>query len=196
MQDGGHAGGDLLAGLEPVAPLEHAGRAAVLASHQGQCRRPLGPLTAERLDPLVGVLELGDGRPPVGEDDGLLGGRPPGRRDGQDLAHPLRERVGDRVPGRGHAQAEPAEVRLLVVVVVPAAVLAHQVEREHGAGGKRDVLLGDEDRLAIGVAAAGAGVDAPGGVVLAVDGELDPAGHPLAARPSSKLDSRSRSSFA
>ena len=183
VQEGGHTGGDLLAGLEPVAPLEHRRRAALLASHQGQRGRSLGPLLEEGLDPLVGLLEFGDDRPPVGEDDGLLGGRPPGGRDGQDLPHPLGERVGDRVLGRGHAQAEPAEVGLLVVVVVPASVLAHEAEREDRAGGEGDVLLGDEDRLSVGVATAGAGVDAPGGVLLAVDGELDPAGDPLAARP-------------
>ena len=124
---------------------------------------------------VVGLLEFGDGRPPVGEDDGLLGGRPPGGGMARISRTLPRERVGDRVLGGRHAQAEPAEVALLVVVVVPAAVLAHQVERQDRAGGEGDLLLGDEDRLTVRVAAAGAGVDAPGGVLLAVDGEFDPA---------------------
>ena len=53
---------------------------------------------------------------------------------------------------------------------------------QHAAVGQLDRLLGHEDRLARHVAAAGAGVDAPGRLVLAVDGERDRPGDALLAR--------------
>ena len=87
-RNGGHAGRDRLAGLEKVAALEHrwSSRGSSRAS-KVSCRRAVGPLLPERLDPLVGLLQLGHGRPPVAEDGGRLGGRALGRRDGEDLAH-------------------------------------------------------------------------------------------------------------
>ena len=50
-----------------------------------------------------------------------------------------------------------------------------QLERQHRPVREGDRLLEHEDGLARHVAAAGAGVDAPGRVVLAVDGERRPA---------------------
>ena len=50
------------------------------------------------------------------------------------------------------------------------------MELQHCAVGEGDVGGGDEDGLAILIAAARASIDAPGGVLLAIDGEFDRAG--------------------
>src|SRR5262249_8309812 len=98
--------------------------------------------------------------------------------DRQDLAHGPGQRVGLGVGRVGDGEPEPAEVVVLVVVAVPAAGVLLQVEGEDRAVGVLDRLLGDEDRLARLVATAGAGVDAPGRPLLAVEGERHRAGHP------------------
>src|SRR4030095_16151675 len=85
-------------------------------------------------------------------------------------------------PRRGrHREPEAAEVVVHVVVRVPAAVLLAQVEREERAAREAQRPLRHEDGLAVLVAPAGARVDAPRGVILAVDRVLDGARHALLA---------------
>src|SRR6185295_19581484 len=86
------------------------------------------------------------------------------------------QRVGLRRRGARHRQPEAPEIAVLVVVAVPAAVVLLQEKDQDRAALIGDGLLGDEDRLARMVAAARADVDAPGGLVLAVDRERHRAG--------------------
>src|SRR5439155_13896391 len=90
-----------------------------------------------------------------------------------------RQRVGFGPRRRRHRQAEPAEVVVLVVVTVPAAVVLRDVERQHRAGEVADRMFGGEDRLSRLVASAGAGVGPPGSVVVTVDRERYRAGDTL-----------------
>src|SRR6185436_14123865 len=83
------------------------------------------------------------------------------------------------IGGGSDREPEAAEVAVLIVVAVPAAVILLQVEGDRRPAGEAHRLLGHEDRLARLVAAAGADVDAPGRVVLAVDRERDGAREPL-----------------
>ena len=115
----------------------------------------------------------------MAEDHQVLKGRALLLGDRQRGADGRRQRVRHGTRGRRHRQAEPAEVAVLVIVGVPAAVVLLQVERQDRARGERQRLLGREHRLARHVAAAGAGVDAPGGLLLAIDGEGGGAGDPL-----------------
>ena len=73
-----------------------------------------------------------------------------------------RQRIGDGILGDGDREAEAAEVVVLIVVAVPAAVVLDKLEREPHAAGRFERLLEHEHRLARHVAAAGADVDAPG----------------------------------
>ena len=87
-----------LAGLEEVAALEQVRLARLVSrSCEHQLRRALGMLLPERLDPVVGLLPLGHGRPPVAEDGRRSG---PAVRLSAGIARISRTRRGHRV-GRG-----------------------------------------------------------------------------------------------
>ena len=152
---------------------------------QHQLRRPFRMLLPERLDPVVGLVPLRHGRSPVAEDGAALRRGCGWRWDRQDLA----ER--DAAPGRPSAPgAVVTESRnrprllVLVVVAVPAAVVLCR----GGTSGSRprretrSAFPAVKTALRGMVAPARADVDAPGGLVLAVDGEADRPGHPLACR--------------
>ena len=83
--------------------------------------------------PAFVVLPVGDGRSPVAEHGAACAGVRSFGRDGEDLAHGRGQRVGHGASAVGHREAEAAEVVVLVVVAVPAAVVLHQLEREHRA---------------------------------------------------------------
>src|SRR5437868_1165971 len=70
---------------------------------------------------------------------------------------------------------------VLIVVAIPAAMILGDVERQQRLVRIRDGLLGQEDGFARLVPPAWADVEAPGGFVLAVDGEADRARHALLA---------------
>ena len=58
---------------------------------------------------------------------------------------------------------------VLVIVRVVAAVVLLELEVEHDTIGERERFLGDKDRLARNVAAAGSGVDPPGRVAFSIN---------------------------
>ena len=176
MQERWHAGSHGLRRLEPVAALEDARIAGIVAGHEGEGGRAVGPFLPERFDFVVCGFELRLQRAPIAEDGGDLAGRTLLARNGQDVAHTPGQRVRDRVGGAAHRKAEAAEIVVHVLVAVPAAVIVLEMELQHRAVGEGDVGGGDEDGLAILIAAARASIDAPGGVLLAIDGEFDRAG--------------------
>src|SRR6266542_6359669 len=143
-----------------------------LARHQRRGGDAFGPLFPKRFDLLVDLIELRDGGAPITEDRGYLRGGSFFARDLEDFAHTSRERVGQGVGGAGDAEPEAAKVVVLIVIGVPAAVVLHQAKVEFHAVGERERLFRNENGLARLVAPARTGVDAPGGVVLAVDGKL------------------------
>ena len=124
LRNAGTPGRDGLARLEEVAALEQVRLARASRVLEHELRRALGMLLPEGLDPVVGLLPLGDGRPPVAEDGGRSA---PGVRWSRGIARISRTSRGTRsaaASGRvGHREPEPAEVVVLVVVAVPAAVL-------------------------------------------------------------------------
>ena len=86
LRNAGTPGVNGLARLEEVAALRACACARLLARLENELCGTLGMLLPERLDPVVGVLPVGDGRPPVAEDGGDLrrvGARP----EREDLAH-------------------------------------------------------------------------------------------------------------
>ncbi len=158
--------------LEEIASLAARGSSAAFRVHSStNCDAAFGMLPPERFDRVVGLFPLGNRRPPVAEDRGNLGRRPLFPRDRQDLADVLRQRIGRRVRRVGDRQAEAAQIVVLIVVAVPAAVLLAEGKRQHRAAGKGDRFLRDKDGLTRLVAAAGTDVDAPGRFVVAIDGE-------------------------
>src|SRR5205823_3838791 len=88
----------------------------------------------------------------------------------EDLAHAGGNRVGNDVCPLGDAQAEAAEVVVLVVVRVPAAVVLHEPEIQHDAICESQRLLRNEHSLARLVAPPGPGVDAPGRLLFPING--------------------------
>ena len=183
VQEGGNARGDDLGGLQEVAPHEHVGLARLLPLVEHELGRAFGMLGLEGGDGLVGLLPLGYGGPPVGEDRLLLRGRALVLRQAEGDAHRGGQGIGHRPRSGGDGEAEPPQVVVLVVVAVPAAVVLLQVEIEDRASlVTRDRRLGHEHRLAGLVAQPRAHVDAPGRLVLSVDGEGDGPGHAPALR--------------
>ena len=135
------------------------------------CVVPARMTLPQRLDPPIRFLPLGHGRPPVAEHASPSARRALGGWHRQDRR--ARRPAADRptaFSARGDREAEAAEVVVLVVVAVPAAVILHELERQPHAAGSFERLLEHEHGLARHVAAAGADVDAPGRVVVAVDG--------------------------
>ena len=99
-------------------------------------------LLPERLDPVVGLLPLGHGRPPVAEDGRRLGRRSACSRGMARISRTLCG-SGSAVGVRRGRDREPeaAQVVVLVVVAVPAAVVLRRVERQDRARRERDRLL-------------------------------------------------------
>src|SRR5687767_9439917 len=111
------------------------------------------------------------------EDGGNLGRRSfLARNIRDDLADLFRQRIGSDVRGARYAQAKTAQIVVHVIVAVPAAVILREPEREDRAITEADGFFGNEYGFAVLISAAGAGVDAPGGVVIAIDGHFDRAG--------------------
>ena len=78
---------------------------------------------------------------------------------------------------RGDGETDAAEIVVLVVVTVPAAMILLEIENQSGcAAGIADGLVRIEDGFARLIAQAGAGVDAPAGFVFAINGEFDGTG--------------------
>src|SRR5438874_9442627 len=119
------------------------------------------------------------------EDGRDLRGAAPLARQGENLTQSRWDKVARlqearcRTVGRRDREAEAAEVVVLVVVAVPAAVVLHKVELDLAAIGQLDRLVGHEDGLAGLISPAGADIRAPGGLVLAVDGKFDRPGDAL-----------------
>ena len=153
-----------------------------LALYKRKLRRSLRMALPQRFDPPILLLPFGHGRPPIAEQRRRLLGRSFRGRYLHDRAHIRRQRIGNRILGRRHREAEAAQVVVLIVVAVPAAVVLHELEREPHAAGRFERLVEREHRLARHVAAAGADVDAPGRQIVAVVREFDRPRHaPLAA---------------
>src|SRR5262249_4552237 len=93
-------------------------------------RRPLGMLPPQFFNLRVAVGPLGDRRAPAAEDGCGLPRRTAGRGNCENIADTLRQGVGHSVCGRGDRQAEPAEIMVLVIVAVPAAVVLGYVKRQ------------------------------------------------------------------
>src|SRR5262249_19833293 len=79
-------------------------------------------------------------------------------------------------------ESEAAQVIVLIVVAVPAAVVLSKLEREDGALFKLDRLFEYKHGLSRYVATARTDIDAPGGVVFAVDRVLNSPGDALLPR--------------
>ena len=190
-RNAGTPGRHFLAGAEKVAAVEAMRlRAAASRSISTSCV-VLRMTLPQGLDPPILLLPFGNRRSPVAEHGGGLLGRSSSRGTCEDRAHVRGHRIGHRILGRGHGEAEAAQVVVLVVVAVPAAVVLHELEREPHAGRSFERLLEYEHRLARHIAAAGADVDAPRRLVVAVDGKLDRSGHaPLPLRSSKALSTR------
>src|SRR3954453_9136453 len=69
-----------------------------------------------------------------------------------------------------------------MVVAIPTAVILNERDRQLRPFGKLDWLFELEHRLAILIALSRPGVDCPGRLVLAVDGQSHGADHALLAR--------------
>ena len=102
MQKRGNAGGDFLARLQPIAALKHVCGAFFVprlsfARDQGQRRRAFGPLFPERFDFFVRFFQFGNGRAPVTENGRDLRGRTFLARNFENVAHVLRQRIGNGI---------------------------------------------------------------------------------------------------
>src|SRR5262249_22829578 len=84
-----------------------------------------------------------------------------------------RDFVGCRVRVAGRGDLDAAQVAVLIVVAVPAAVGLLETDGENRAALVRDRLGDGEDGVPGDAAAAGAGVSGPGGFVFAVEGERE-----------------------
>src|SRR5688500_8082324 len=108
---------------------------------------------------------------------GNLGRRSLLARDiGDDLADLFRQRISGDVAGAGDAQTKAARIVVHMIVAVPAAMILCEAERENRAIAEANGFFGDEYSFAVLVSAAGPGVDAPGGVIVSIDGHFDRAG--------------------
>ena len=139
-------------------------------------RRAFRPLLPQGFDAFVCRLKFSDRRSPVRKQRVLLCGGALFARNRQRGSDKSGKRIGDRSGTRCCRDAEATEVVIHVVVAVPTAV--HLLERDfqHGPIFIRDRLLKNEDRVARLIASARSSVDAPRGVVLAVDRECNGAG--------------------
>src|SRR5262245_40097080 len=180
MQESGNARRDDFVGPEEIAALEQMRLARVFAFTQEQLRRAFGMPAPQIGDLLVGLGEFGDGRSPVTEDRLNLGLRAAFARDRKYLAYARRQRVGDGVWRSCDRKPHQPQVHVLIVVAVPHAVVLLQVKSQNRPAFIRNRFFGDEDGLARLVAQSGAEVNSPCGLVLAVNRELDGAGHAAA----------------
>src|SRR5207245_573291 len=138
-----------------------------------ESRGAFGPLFPERLDFVIGIFEFGNGRAPKAENGFDLGGRALLARSFEDFANVGRERIGSDVGGGRDAEAKAAEVMVLVIVGVPTAMLLGEPKIEDDAVGEHEGFFGKEHGLARLIAPARSGIDAPGSVLLAIDGKRD-----------------------
>src|SRR5262245_15557999 len=116
-------------------------------------------LLPEGLDSVVGFFPVRDGRPPVAEDRGCLRRCALVARRLEGFADGRRQRIGLDVCGAGYAKPEAAQVVILVVVAVPAAVILREAEFELRAALKLQRLLEVENGLPRYIAATGTDVD-------------------------------------
>src|SRR5687767_11245319 len=111
------------------------------------------------------------------EDGGYLGRRSFLARDiRDDLADLFRQRIGSDVRGARHAQAKAPQVIVHVIVTVPAAVVLREAESKDRAIAEADGFFGDEYGFAVLISAARPGVDAPGSIIVSINGHFDRAG--------------------
>src|SRR5690606_36147164 len=85
-------------------------------------------LLPELLDLVVRCLPIRNGSSPVAENRCLFARRPLGRRFSNRGTHRCRERIGLGTLGARHGESEAAQVVVLVVVAVPAAVVLGEAE--------------------------------------------------------------------
>ena len=104
--------------------------AASRAPCSTSCVVPRGWLCHKRFDPAVLFLPFGHGRPPIAEHAIDLLGRSLSGRHLQNRADIARQRIGNGILRRRDREAEAAQVVVLVVVAVPAAVILRELERE------------------------------------------------------------------
>ena len=167
--------------LQEIAARQKVRVARHLARGQHQLRRAVRMLLPEGLDRVVGLFPFGDRGAPVAEDGGNLRRRALVAAGWPECRGRLAAADRPRRSARGDREAEAAEVVVLIVVAVPAAVVLLEIEGQHGARREVRSACRRRRRPCAAVAAAGAGVDAPGRFVFAVDGEVDRAGHAAAS---------------
>src|SRR5262249_10888037 len=106
-----------------------------------------------------------------------------GERASRGVARAKRAAAGRRSalasPAGGTLDAKAAGLVVLIVIAVPAAVVLRQLEFQLRSARKLNRLFEHKYGLARHIAAAGADIDAPRGVVLAIDRVRDRPGHPL-----------------
>ena len=134
------------------------------------------------LDAIVGVFPFRNGRSPIAEDECFLGRRPLLAGSGEHVADAPRQRIGLRAGLCRQGQAEAAQIVILVVIAVPATVVLRKMERQNGPLRMGNRFIGQENRLARLIAPAGTDIDAPGRIVVAVDGKAHRTGHASSGR--------------
>src|SRR5262249_8668815 len=152
-----------------VAALEYIGLARFLTGAQDQLRRAFWMLFPKLLDLGVGILPLRDARPPGAENGFFLGGGSALGRHRKQFSHAGWQRIGDGLFVVGHRKAETAEIVVLIVVAVPAAVVLRELECQQANLVEIERLVENENCLARHVAAARTEIDAPGRFVLTID---------------------------
>ena len=172
MEETGHAGLDDVRRLEEFTALEQMRLAGFDAGLERQLRFTFGPLLPELFDLHCGFGELGQRAPPVVEHGGDLRGRTLLARDGEDVAHALRHGVRhDRPRVRCHAEAEAAEVVVLMQVAARAAVPLDETNVPDGSAREARVRRALENGLPVAIAPPRPRINTPRRVLVVIVGE-------------------------
>ena len=177
MQEGRHAKGHFVSRFEPIAAFEQISSAPcvfgsmTLPGDECQRRSAFRPLLPKRLDLIVRFLEIRNGGAPKAEFRSDLRGCPFVPRRFENFPHRGWQRVGGHIGADGDAEAEAAQIMVLIIIGIPTAMLLRQPKIELDAIGKRERFLRNENVLAGLITPARPRVDAPGGVILAVNRE-------------------------
>src|SRR5262245_12932750 len=100
----------------------------IVARLHGQLRGSRRMLFPQRLDSFIFFLPFRNSRPPKAENRIVLSHGTELARDGEHLSNSWRQLIGLGLERGSHAEAEPPQIVVLVVVAVPTAMALIELE--------------------------------------------------------------------